>query len=66
MKLNSRSTQCLKIKLEKKSIKKIQKKNNSSQPELTSQTRNLSHEKEDNLIKKPKQTTKSNSQSTQY
>jgi len=54
MNLNSRSTQCLKIKLKKKSIKKIQKKNNSSQPELTSQTRNLSHEKEDNLIKKPK------------
>jgi hypothetical protein len=43
-----------KDKIEKKSIKKIQKKNNSSQPELTSQTRNLSHEKEDNLIKKPK------------
>jgi len=54
MNLNSRSTQCLKIKLKKNQLKKYKKKNNSSQPELTSQTRNLSHEKEDNLIKKPK------------
>ena len=49
MNLNSRSTQCLKIKLKKNQLKKY-KKNNSSQLRLTSQTRNLSHEKEDNLI----------------
>jgi hypothetical protein len=38
-----------KDKIEKNKLKKY-KKNNSSQLRLTSQTRNLSHEKEDNLI----------------
>jgi len=50
-----------KDKIEKKLIKKYI---NLNKPRLTSRTRDSSHEKGDNLIKKPKQTMKSNSQST--